>query len=418
MAAGYTDAGGAMKRDLDREMAERGLDGIFVSGRVRDNPTMYYMTNGAKLTRAHVFQKRGGEPVLFCSPIEREEAAAAGIAVVNTAKYDYVKILRETGDRLAAAVEFYRRMFADVGATGRVGFYGLADQGHAWILLNALESALDDIEVYGDFEVTAVDAVRATKDAAEIDRIRDVGRRTREAVEATIEFLQSHRVVGGALVRADGSPLTIGHVHDEINRYIAERRLEDPEGIIFSIGRDAGVPHSTGRRDDVLELGKTIVFDIFPREAGGGYFFDLTRTYCLGYAPPEVERAYRDVSECVDTLVSAYAVGREARCYQRMTCDFFAARGHPTVADDTQAEAGYIHSVGHGVGLAVHEEPYFSDVPTNVSVLEPGHVFTCEPGLYYPERGYGVRIEDVIWIDEYGATQNLTDFPRQLVIEV
>jgi Xaa-Pro aminopeptidase len=70
------------------------------------------------------------------------------------------------------------------------------------------------------------------------------------------------------------------------------------------------------------------------------------------------------------------------------------------------------------LGLAVHEEPSFSDNPTNTDVLEPGHIFTCEPGLYYPERGYGMRIEDVIWIDEEGSVHNLTDFPKDLVIEI
>ena len=168
----------------------------------------------------------------------------------------------------------------------------------------------------------------------------------------------------------------------------------------------------------MVALGKTIVFDIFPREAGGGYFFDMTRTFCLGYAPPEVEEAYRDVCECTERLIKTYEIGTEAKYYQQMTCEFFESRGHPTIASDTKTEAGYVHSVGHGLGLAIHEEPRFSDVPTNTDVLEPGHTFTCEPGLYYPDRGFGVRIEDVIWIDPDGTVHNLTDFSKELVIEV
>jgi Xaa-Pro aminopeptidase len=144
----------------------------------------------------------------------------------------------------------------------------------------------------------------------------------------------------------------------------------------------------------------------------------MTRTFCLGYAPPEVEAAYRDVADCVAHIVAAYEVGTEVRHYQRLTCEFFEARGHPTVASDSTTETGYVHSVGHGLGLAIHEDPFFSDSPTNVDVLQPGHVFSCEPGLYYPGRGYGIRIEDVIWIDEGGAVHNLTEFPKQLVVEV
>jgi len=407
-----------MKQDMDRLMEERGLDTILVAGKVHGNPAMYYMTNGAGLIGGRVLKKRGEEPVLLCSPIEREEAAASGLTIVNISKYDFVSILREADNRLAAIVALYRRIFADLGVSGRVGFYGLMDRGSAWVMLNALDAQLEDIEVYGDFDVTLIDAARATKDPAEAERIREVGRRTCAIVSRTVEFLKSHRVQDEMLVQADGAPLTIGRVHEEINWFIAEERLEDPEGFIFAIGRDAGVPHSKGRPDDVVALGKTIVFDIFPCEAGGGYFFDMTRTFCLGYAPPEVEKAYREVHECVESLVEAYEVGTETRRYQQMTCEFFESRGHPTIASDTKTEAGYVHTVGHGLGLAIHEEPRFGDVPTNADVLRPGHVFTCEPGLYYPERGFGIRIEDVIWIDPDGMVHNLTDFPKELVVKM
>ncbi len=405
-----------MKRDIDRLMEERELDAILVAGKVHGNPAMYYMTNGAGLMSGRVLQKRGEEPVLICSPIEREEAAASGLAIVNMSKYDFASILREEGDRLAAVVELYRRIFADLEVKGRVGFYGLADQGRAWALLNALDAQLEGIEVYGDFDVTLLDAARATKDAGEAERVREMGRRTCDVIGQTVEFLKSHQVKDEALVQADGSPLTIGRVHERINHFIAEGRMEDPEGFIFSIGRDAGVPHNKGNSESVIELGKTIIFDIFPCEAGGGYFADVTRTFCLGYAPPEVEKAYQDVYECHATMMEAYKVGVEARHYQQMTCDFFESRGHPTIASDSKTESGYVHSLGHGLGLAVHEEPRFSDTPSNTDVLRPGHIFTCEPGLYYPDRGFGIRLEDDLWIDPDGAIHNLTNFPKELVV--
>ncbi|MGD8245071.1 MAG: M24 family metallopeptidase, partial [Anaerolineae bacterium] len=383
----------------------------------RGNPAMTYMTNGANLMRGWVIQRRGGDSVLICSPIEREEAAASGLTTVALNEYDFLSILREKGDRLDASVELYRRFFADLGVSGRVGFYGEADQGRAWMLLNALDAQLENVTVCGDFEKTLIAEARATKDATEAAQIREMGRHTCNIVGRTVDFLRSHQVGEEMLLQGDGTPLTIGRVHDEIKRFISEEQLEDPEGFIFSIGRDAGVPHNKGRAEDVVRLGQTIVYDIFPCQAGGGYFFDMTRTFCLGYAPPDVEEAYEDVRECTEMLIDTYEVGQEARRYQQMTCEFFEARGHPTLASDSKTEEGYVHSVGHGLGLAVHEEPGFSDNPTNTSVLEPGHVFTCEPGLYYPERGYGIRIEDVIWIDDGGDVHNLTDFPKELVIE-
>ena len=138
-----------MKQDLDRLMQDRGLDAIVVAGKVHGNPAMYYMTNGAGLTDGRVIKKRGQEPVLICSPIEREEAAASGLAIVNINKYDYRGIIHEKGDRPASEVELYRRIFDDLDVSGRVGFYGLADQGAAWVLLNELSGQLEGVEVSG-----------------------------------------------------------------------------------------------------------------------------------------------------------------------------------------------------------------------------------------------------------------------------
>jgi len=246
-----------MKQDLDRLMEERELDAMLVAGKMHGNPAMYYMVNGAAVSGGYVVKKRGEAAVLVCSPIEREEAAASGLTIVNMSKYDFVSILREKKDRLAASVELYRRMFADLGVSGRVGMYGMTDQGSGWILLNALNEQLADIEIYGDFDVTPIDLARATKDATEADRIREACRRTCDIIAQTVAFLQSHRVQDERLVQADGTPLTIGRAHQEIRRLIAEQELEDPEGFIFAMGRDAGVPHSKGTPEDVIATSAT-----------------------------------------------------------------------------------------------------------------------------------------------------------------
>jgi Xaa-Pro aminopeptidase len=73
-----------------------------------------------------------------------------------------------------------------------------------------------------------------------------------------------------------------------------------------------------------------------------------------------------------------------------------------------------VHSLGHGLGLNVHEAPRLSDKSSDT--LAPGNVFTIEPGLYYPERGLGVRIEDTVYFDETGTLHTLTNFPYDLVL--
>lgn len=406
-----------MRSDIDYLMEARDLDAILVGGKVLGNPPLIYLLKGARLTHATLVKKRGESPVLIVSPMEREEAEAAGYPTRLATRYDYAALLREHGDPLLASVAYYRRIFDDLGVTGRVGFYGYLDQGSAYTLLSALDAALVGIEVVGEFDDTILQAARATKELGEVARIREAGRRTANIVRQTVAFLQGHAVAADETLRtAEGRVLTVGDVHAHIRDLVARAGMEDPEGFIFAIGRDAGIPHSRGNPQDKMRLGRSIVFDIFPREAGGGYFFDMTRTFCLGYAPEPVAALHQDVLDCLEHIKARIRPGELARSYQQATCEFFAERGHPTLGETPDTLQGYVHSLGHGVGLDIHEAPMFRDTPSNTAMLELGHVFTLEPGLYYPERGMGCRLEDVIWMDAEGAWHNLTDYPYELVI--
>ncbi len=408
-----------MKGNFDGLMAERGLDAMVVGGKVLGNPSLTYLLEGAGLTQAIFIKKHGEEPVLIVEPMEREEAKAMGYSVLLSSQFDYPGLLSALGEPLRARVAYYRRIFEALGVRGRVGFYGMMERGAAYRLLRALDEEVETIEVVGEFGHTLLEAARETKSEAEVVRIRDVGKRTAAVIRDTIAFLRRHVVDEEGVLRwDDGRILRVGHVHDEIRRLIALSGLEDPEGFIFATGRDAGIPHSKGTAEKPMRLGEVIVFDIFPRESGGGYFFDMTRTFCLGYAPPEVEQLYLDVLECQSRIKAALKVGEMTRTYQQMTCDFFRERGHPTVADNPKTMEGYVHSLGHGVGLELHEAPFFSDWRGNTARLRPGHVFTVEPGLYYPERGLGCRIEDVLWIDSEGIVHQLVDYPYELVVEM
>jgi Xaa-Pro aminopeptidase len=210
-----------------------------------------------------------------------------------------------------------------------------------------------------------------------------------------------------------GEPLTIGAVRRFIQAQEAALGLEDSQGFIFAQGRDAGVPHSVGEDSDVLEVGRAIVFDIFPRGASG-YYHDMTRTWSLGCAADDVQAAYDDVMVAFRTVMEALRVGEPTSRYQVMVLDYFEGRGHATQRSQPGTMNGYVHSLGHGIGLNVHEAPTFGEKSKHV--LQIGNAFTVEPGLYYPERGYGVRVEDSVYIDESGAVQRLTDFPYDLVV--
>jgi Xaa-Pro aminopeptidase len=409
-----------MKTDIDILMAERNLDVVLVIGPGQNNPPMVYLTGGAHLTSADLVKKRGEPAVLFCNPMERDEAVRTGLATRNLGDYKLQELVKQhEGNVLKATVIRYQRMLADLGITGgRMGVYGRSDAGVAHALFSGLQQTMPGLEIVGEAGNSLITQAMATKDEAEVERIRHMGQVTTAVVGQVAEFLTSHPARDHTLVKADGQPLTIGDIKKRINLWLAERGADNPEGTIFAIGRDAGVPHSTGAANDPLRLGQTIVFDIFPCEPGGGYHYDFTRTWCLGYAPDEVLKLYEDVHAVYSQVMENLQPGARFRDSQELTCSLFEARGHPTIKANPQTQEGYVHSVGHGLGLYVHELPMSGAAASEKDRLLPGSVVTIEPGLYYPERGMGVRLEDTVWARPDGKFEILAPYPLDLILPV
>jgi Xaa-Pro aminopeptidase len=407
-----------MKSDLDSLMQERNIDALLIVGPGQHNPPMVYMTGGGQLTQADLIKKRGEDPILFFNPMERDEAAKTGLKTKNLADYNFREMLKQMGgDMYRALVTRYQKMFTEYGLTsGRLAVYGLQDAGHSFALLSKLDQAFPDLVIVGEVNDSLLLAAMATKDQEEVERIRQMGKITVEVVDKVADFLTSRQVKDGTLLDEEGNPLTVGKVKSRINLWLSERGAENPEGTIFAIGRDAGVPHSSGAASDLLRLGETIVFDIFPCEAGGGYFYDFTRTWCLGYANEQAQKLHAQVLEVYNQIISELRVNARCDHYQKRTCELFEAQGHPTVRSDPQTESGYVHGLGHGLGLHVHERPLFGRGATENDRLNPGVVVTIEPGLYYPERGLGVRLENTLWVRPDGTIETLADYPMDLVL--
>jgi len=408
-----------MKTDLDSLMQKHDLDAILVTGRAQHNPTMVYMTGGGHMTSADVIKARGREAVLYYRSMERDAAAETGLKTKNLAEYRLRELLDETdGDHIRATALRYEKMLGEQGITsGRMAIYGEKEIGSAFAVFSALQARLPDLEIVGELAgKSMLDDAMATKDDAEIERIRAMGEITTAVVAEVADFLTTRPVEDEVLLRSDGQPLTIGDVKRRINLWLAERGAENPHDTIFAIGRDAGVPHNTGNPDDPLRLGETIVFDIFPCEAGGGYFYDFTRTWCLGYAPEEAQALYEDVYAVYQQIMSELKICEPFRRYQQRTCQLFEEQGHATINGDPTLEDGYVHSVGHGLGLHVHERPWSGSNATEDDVLKPGSVMTIEPGLYYPSRGMGCRLENTVWVRPDGEFEILVDYPLDLVL--
>jgi len=409
-----------MKSDLNQILQENDLDGILVVGPAMHNPAMVYLTGGGHITNADLFVKRGQKGILFHGAMERDEAARSGLETRSYSQYPYAELLKAAGnDRFKTVVLRYQKMFEDVGlSSGRVALFGQTDLGLGYSIFSALQAALPNVTFVGDLENKVLNQAMMTKDTQEVERIRAVGKVTVAVVSEVADLLSSSRVKDDVLLKQDGLPLTIGDVKGKINLWLAERGVENPQGTIFAIGADAGVPHSSGSPDDLMRLGQTIVFDIYPCEIGGGYYHDFTRTWSLGYATDDVLRLYEQVHEVYQKIYSEMRMGEWFASYQKRTCELFEEMGHPTVMSQPETEEGYVHSLGHGVGLHIHERPFSGMNALAGDVLGPGTILTLEPGLYYPRRGMGVRLEDTIWVRPDGKLEILVDYPMDLVLPV
>lgn len=409
-----------MKTDLDALMQAKQFDAILVLGNAENNPPLTYLTGGGHVGGATLIKKRGEAAVLFCNPMERDEAAKSGLTVRLYDEYPWQDLLKQAGgDTTRMAALRLERIFTDLGLTsGRVGLYGHTDLSASFAMLTHLQALMPGIELAGEArEASLFNLAMETKSEDEVARIRRMGQVTTEVVGLTRNFLTNCDVdENEVLLKPDGSPLKLGEVKAQINLWLAERGAVPSEGYIFAIGRDAGVPHSQGNPADLMRLGQTIVFDIYPQEPGGGYFYDFTRTWSLGYATPEASELYEQVHSVYRKVIENLDLNARFKDYQTLTCREFEKFGHPTPLNTKAPLEGYVHSLGHGVGLNIHERPWSGLTADDSNILRPGVVITIEPGLYYPERGMGFRIEDTYWVRPDGVFERLAEFPYDFVL--
>lgn len=401
-----------MKTDLDQLMKTRNLDGLLVIGNAEHNPPMTYLTGGGHVSKAVLVKKRGQVATLFCNQMEREEAAKSGLKIVPLTGAPMRELLTDTAAKL---------LFPKAGLTeGRVGIYGQTDISAVLLAVANLQKSRPGLTFIGEGPDDNI-FMRAmeTKDEKEVARIRRMGQITTEVVGLVADYLTSRAVrEDEVLLDESGAALTVGTVKSKISLWLAERGAETPEGFIFAIGRDAGVPHSTGNPADLMRLGQTIVFDIYPAEAGGGYFYDFTRTWSLGYATPEAQKLYDQVKAAYDHVTDNLDLNTPFKHYQQLVCEIFEKAGHQTPLHTPSPVEGYVHSIGHGLGLNIHERPWSGLTADDSNRLQPGSVLTIEPGLYYPSKGMGVRIEDTYYVRPDGTMEKLAEYPYDFVLKM
>jgi Xaa-Pro aminopeptidase len=229
-------------------------------------------------------------------------------------------------------------------------------------------------------------ALRICKDESELNAMR-------KAIAITERAL--HELVTGSLIGA-----TERQIAGRLERGLIGGGADAVGFIIVVTGPNSADPHAEPS-DRPLQDGDLLTIDC--GAVKDGYFADITRTFVAGH-PNE------RISEIYEVVQRANAAGRAA------VRPGMQAQQVDQAARDVIRDAGYgdqfFHRTGHGLGLEVHEPPYV--VEGNEQLLEPGMVFTIEPGIYVSGLG-GVRIEDNVVVTPEGV-ECLTSFPRELMV--
>ena len=240
---------------------------------------------------------------------------------------------------------------------------------------------------------------RPVKTDDEVASISNASRHTEDALCMAFGLLAEAIVKDGLLHGPEG-PLTSEYLRKRIHVYLLERDCIAQHTIIAG-GVQGCDPHNGG--SGPLRAGEPIIFDLFPKSTKTGYYADITRTVVKGPVSDTFRRLYDTVLEGQETALSRVRAGVDGRDIHGEVERLFESRGYETGAKNGRMQ-GFFHGTGHGFGLEIHEPPRISKVS---QVLVAGHVVTVEPGLYYPDLGGGVRIEDNVVVTESGCV-NLT----------
>ena len=232
-----------------------------------------------------------------------------------------------------------------------------------------------------------VEALRMIKDETEIATIRKACSISDQAFHDALEFIKP------------------GKTEIEIANFLDFRMRElGAAGLSFDTilasGINSSKPHAHPMHKPV-ELGEAITMDFGCLYEH--YVSDMTRTIYLGHVSDEQAEIYNTVLKANQALIDQARDGLGFRDFDKIPRDIIMEAGYGQY---------FTHGIGHGIGLDIHEEPYFSQ--TSTEVIKSGMVLTDEPGIYI-EGKYGVRIEDDILITDTGC-ELLTLAPKELIV--
>lgn len=342
---------------------------------------------------AVVWLERDGEGTLWASPFDTSPITGAGTM-------EDVRSIEELGFREIRRDPAIPTPLLDAELTRR-----------------ALEAnGVRRVEVPGGFPLIIADHLRA--DGVEVvvaDEVFTERRRTKLAWEldgmrAAAHAAQAALLEAAAVLRGGGE-LTCEAVRERMVRVLLDHGAESEEVLIHA-GAGLAAGHDLGFGPIPRDL--PVQIDCFPRDRKTGMFIDMSRTWVVGAPSAEADRHWR---ECHEALELAFAGARPGvdDLYVKVA-DYFFERGHPSQLHPPEGQEstdrGFTPSLGHGVGLEVHEAPNLGIRP---EPLADGDIVAIEPSLGYEGVGF-VMLEDTVRVTPSGAEHLVEPLPYGLAL--
>lgn len=340
---------------------------IYNGGETSNDPSFFYFTQLARglFEGSYVFLTRKNLKVIT-SQLEEETARSEDLDVeVFTSGRQRDDLLKEV--------------------TKGITFLGINYSGVSHKDYLSLKDKLQDKEFVDVGE--SISSLRQVKSEREISKLKEAARIVSRVGEMIPGMLK------------DG--MTEGELAARVNYEMMKNGASSPSfDTIAAFGPDAAEPHFSGGNRK-LKKGEVVLVDFgakFQR-----YCSDMTRTYFFGKPDREMQEMYETVLNSQEAGIRAVRSGENGKVVDA------ASR---KVVDSTKFKGRFIHGLGHGVGLNVHDHPALS--PQMDFFLKENMVVTVEPGVYIPKKG-GVRIEDDVIVTKNGC-QIITTAPKEMQI--
>ena len=302
-----------------------------------------------------------------------------------------------------------------------------SDEIHAEIALRACQRfSIASALVPVDFPVALADHLRAggielradaalfadrqrAKTTAQVEGIRRAQHAAEAAVAAVAAMLRAATVDDDGSLSLDGLPVTCERLKLRGRVAIAESGAATDD-FILAHGPQTCIGHHMG--SGVVRAGEPVTVDLGPEDPETGCGTDMTRTFVVGDVSDELSNYHDLVGEALRLSLAAIGPGVSTSELHAIACEVFEGGGYPTLRTKQSGEIlldGFFHTLGHGVGLRLHEPPTLGLTGSDLVV---GDVIAVEPGCY--RQGYGgVRLEDLVLVTEDGY-ENLTSYPYEL----